>query len=251
MAVLDPSKTTVGDLCIEALKECGRVGVGQVAQIQDINDAWLRLQWMLQEWTRKRWLIYHLVDLSVVSTGAPFYTVGPGGDIDTGAGGSRPNRLESCFVRQLISSSPNTVDYPCEILQSMEDYSKLRLKNLVSFPGAMFLDTAWPQGKLYPYPIPQANIYEIHIQVRAQLPVAFLTLATYINLPYEYYSVMHFNLAVRLALRFQMPLQPGLVAAQKESLATLRAGNFQIARLGMPTELTRPGIYSVFSDQNY
>ena len=75
MSQLDPTKTTVGDICTAALKECGAIGVGQTPLAEDINDAWARLQWMIQQWERKRYLVYHLVTLSVVSTGAQTYTV--------------------------------------------------------------------------------------------------------------------------------------------------------------------------------
>ena len=105
MSMLEPQSTTLGDVCRASLKECGAIGVGQTPLAEDINDAWARLQWMLMQWERKRWLIYHLVTLSTVSTGARYYTVGPGGDLDTGQNTMRPARLASCFVRQ-INASP-------------------------------------------------------------------------------------------------------------------------------------------------
>src|SRR5215468_10550835 len=100
MSYLEPQNTTMGDICRAALKECGAIGVGQTPLAEDINDAWARLQWMLMQWERKRWLIYHLVDLQRVSTGARYYTVGPGADFDTGRGSMRPGRLSSAFVVQ-------------------------------------------------------------------------------------------------------------------------------------------------------
>jgi len=48
-----------------------------------MNDAWARLQWMLQQWERKRFLVYHLRDYSVVSTGAISYTFGPQGQFNS------------------------------------------------------------------------------------------------------------------------------------------------------------------------
>src|SRR5690349_6094455 len=128
MSEIDPANTTVVDLCTAALRECGALGVGQVALADDLRDAQARLQWMLQQWERKRWLVYALVTFVHPSTGALSYTVGPGGNIDTGAGSVRPAKLESGFLRQLVSSQP--VDYPLEILQSREDYNRVTLKQL-------------------------------------------------------------------------------------------------------------------------
>lgn len=210
---------------------------------------------MLQQWERDRWLVYHLVELSKTSTGASQYTVGPGGDFDTGgtqATSVRPNRLEYAFLRQLTQSQPNQIDYPLRLLQSREDYSRIALKQLVSFPGCVFLDSAWPLGVLYTYPIPQANIYALHIGVREQLPVSF-ALADKVILPYEYYSAMLYNLALRLRSAFQIPSYLGdeLPGQAKAALDIIKGANVQIAALGMPAQLTRPGLYNVFSDRNY
>lgn len=252
MAAQQPANTTLQDLCSEALHTCGLLGLGQTANAEDINRAWTHLQWMLQEWERKRWLIYHLVTLSIVSTGARTYTVGPGGDIDTGVDSVRPVKLESAFLRQLVNSQPNQVDYPLELLGSMEDYNKIALKGLSSFPGTIFLDTGWPLGTIYPWPVPQASIYSVHITVVAQLPSSFATPAAVFNLPYEYYSAMHFNLAMRLRAAYQIGSFPGdtLPMLAKNGLATLRGANTQIARLVVP-DMNRSLIYNIFSDRYY
>lgn len=253
MAVLDPTNTTLGDLCTEALKECGYIGVGQTPLAEDLNGAWMRLQWMLQQWERKRWLVYHLVHLSKTSTGTQTYTIGPGGDIDTGAGSVRPMKIESAFLRQLTQSQPNQIDYPLAILQSREDYDKIALKQLQSFPGWIFLDSDWPLGTIFAWPVPQANIYAVHVSIIAQLPMSFATQASVFNIPFEYYNAMLFNLAIRLRPKYQIGTYPGdpLPGLAKDALAVLRGANTQIAKLQMPADLLRPGIYNIFSDRSY
>jgi hypothetical protein len=267
--ILDPSNTTVGDICNAALRECGAIGVGQTPTGDDLSDAQARLQWMLQQWERKRWLIYHLVTFSVVSTGAQSYSVGPGGDLNTqpspfnfqfnsqfGANGARsvrPARIESAFLRQLVQSQPNQIDYPLEQLQSREDYNLIALKQLQSFPGFFFYDPAWPLGSIFPWPVPQANIYAVNISILEQLPIGFATQAIPINLPYEYYAAMYLNLAIRLKSKYGMRLEPGdpLVSLAKDSLNVLRGANTAIARLQMPKDMQRPGLYNIFSDRLY
>ena len=340
--ILDPTNTTAGDLVTEALRECGAFGVGQTPLAEDTTGALARLNWLLAEWERKRWMIWHLLDYSVVSTGAKAYTVGPGGQINTnqqsayglqalgglaaggsgyaigdtitlnggaivtvnsigalasvatftvttpgsftilpstfpqlfssGAGGgasfslptweflgkvasgqtSRPNRVESAFLRQITQSQPNQIDYPLEILESMEDYAAIALKGLVSFPGALFYDSNFPLGAAFAWPVPQASIYEIHIIVREQLGY-FTTLAQKLAFPYEYYRCLLFNLALSLKSKYQIPTFPGdpLPGLAKASLATIRNANAQIPRLRMPTQLQRDGIYNIFSDRSY
>jgi hypothetical protein len=253
MSIIDLSKTSCGDICTAAIKECGGIGVGQTPLAEDITDAQARLNWMLAQWARKRWMIYHLLDLSVTSTGAATYTIGPGGDIDTGPGSVRPNRLENGnFLRQLTQSQPNQIDYPLELLESMEDFSRIALKRLVSFPQYIFLDPQWPIGVIHVYPVAQANIYAIHACVREQIQT-FTNLATLFEIPYEYYWAMVTNLALRLRGKYQIPSFPGdtLPAQAKDSLNVIKGGNTAIARLRTPRELVRNGIYNVFSDQFY
>lgn len=169
------------------------------------------------------------------------------------SGSQRPPKIEAAFMRQIQISQPNQVDYPLDILQSKEDYDRIALKNLQSFGGAVFLDSQWPLGTLFCYPVPQANIYSINVTVMEQLHTSFATLATAVNLPFEYYSAILYNLALRLRPVFQIPTYPGdpLQGLATNALNTLRGPNTQIARLHMPAQLVRPGIYNIFSDRNY
>jgi len=253
MSALDPATTTMGDLVNEALKESGRIGVGQTPLAEDFNGGWMRLQWMLQQWERKRWLVYHLETKLVVSTGATSYTVGPGGSVDTGVGSVRPDKIESAFVRQLAQSPGNNIDWPLTLLQSMEDYNRIVLKGLVSFPGNAFYDPAWPLGNLYAWPVPTASIYSIGITIKAQLPVSFLNQAVVFTLPYEYYAAVLYNLALRLRPKYGIGTYPGdpLPGLVRDSLAVLRGANAAIARLHVPRDLMRGGLYNIYSDQNY
>lgn len=250
MSVLLPSATSVNDLCTAALKETRVFGIGQAPGQDDIIDAWARLQWMLQQWARKRWMVYHLVTLSVLATGATFYTLGPGGDIDTGTGSNRTDKLEAAFIRQL-NSSPQPVDFPLKLLQTMEDYSRITLKSLTSFPNSIFYDSAWPLGKVYPWPIPQGSMYSLHVVIKAQLPTSFPTLATSVVLPPEYFAAIVYPLAVRLCPKYGKQADPMLVGMAKDAIATVKAANTAIAELVMPSELLRPGIYNIFGDNFY
>ena len=253
MSQLLPDSTTVGDLINAAMTECGAIGVGQMPTQQDTSNAWARLQWMLQEWERKRWLVYQLVTLLLPSTGLQSYSVGPGGYYDTGAGSARPDKIEAAFLRQYQGGGVNPVDYPLELLISMEDYSRLTLKTLSSWTQCVFYDPGWPLGALYPWPIPTANIYGVGIVVKQQLPTKFATLATQISLPYEYYNAIVMNLAIRLRSMFSIGTYPGdpLPGLAKDSLNALRGANTKISRLTMPEQLTRPGLYNIFSDRSY
>ena len=192
------------------------------------------------------------MNLNVVSTGQTTpYTIGPGGQF---AIGTRPDKLENgCFFRQLVQSSPNQVDYPLDLLQSFEDYNKITLKKLTTFPGYIFLDPAYPLGNLYVWPIPQASIYSINVLVKCTL-IDLITSAGLITvldtvLPNEYFQAIYLSLAEILRTAYRLPLDPALSGRAKESREVLRDANAAIARLRVPADLVRPGIYNVYSDQ--
>ena len=127
MSELDPTSTTLLDVCKAAMEECGRLGTGQSPSRDDIRKAWSRCQWLLQQWEIQRLMVYHMVTRELVSTGARSYTIGPGGDLDTtpdfngdfnrdfnAADSSdlpgpnfaygRPTKLAGAFVRMLPSN---------------------------------------------------------------------------------------------------------------------------------------------------
>jgi hypothetical protein len=239
--------TTPQDIIRSALKKAGVLGVGQTALSEDTNDAYYDLQHMLGQWQRKRWLIFHLVEYSCTGTGQLNYTVGPGGQFDINP---RPDKIESAFFRQLISSQPNQVDYPLGIIESREDYNLIALKQLQSFPQYVFYDAAFPTGLVYPWPLIQSDLYSLHITVKATLS-QFTSLNQVIVLPLEYMAALIYNLAVRLRQAYQLPMDPALVGLAKDALNVIRNANTQISRLQIPRELIRPGNYNVYSDTFY
>lgn len=169
------------------------------------------------------------------------------------AGSQAPAKIESAFLRQISASQPNPVDFYLDILQSMEDYNRIAIKGLESFPGYIFLDSQWPLATLFPWPVPQADLYSVNVTVLEQLQASFATISTPINMPFQYYSAMVLNLAVWLRTTFQIPTFSGdpLAGMAENSLNTLRGPNTQIARAMMPGALLQGGKrYNIFSDTN-
>lgn len=240
--------TTPNDIIRQALKKAGVLGVGQTPLAEDTNDAFYDLQDMLGQWQRKRWLIWHLVDYAYLSTGAISYTVGPGGNFPINP---RPDQIESAFFRQVINDPPpNQIDYPLELIRAREDYNRIRLKQLVTFPQYVFYDSAFPVGYVYPWPLLQDNLYELHITVKETLN-QFTSLNQPINMPLEYMAALKFNLAQRLKQAYQMPVDNELNGLARDSLNVIRNANLQIARLVIPSDLVRPGLYNFWSDSSY
>lgn len=233
---------TPRDIITLALKDAGVDGVGQTAAAEDLNDAFTKLNMMMSQWNKKRWLIYHLLDVSKVATGAQSYTIGTGGDFSV----TRPDMIDSAFVRFLNTSGASQLDYPLEIIKTREEYNQIALKNLTTFPRAVFLDSDFPLGAVYVWPIPSSQ-YEIHLTVKASLP-SFANLSDTVNLPPEYSEALLYNLAKRLRPAYQKPADPQINQLARAALETIKAANAQIPMLKMPSGL-RGGNYNIYSDQ--
>ncbi len=237
--------TTVNDIIKLALKNSGAVGVGQTPRAEDVNDAVMILNQMVGEWSRKRWLVYELIESFIPSTGALSYTIGPGGDFDVTP---RPNVISAAFMRQPVNGGL-PIDYPLEIILAREDYARIQVKTMQAFSSYVFYDTGFPVGNIYTWPVLPATLYELHIIYKNDIQ-QFTSLTEVISLPLEYLNALQWNLTLRLAPLFQMEPSPIVVGMAKDSLNVIRQANPQVGRLHMPRVLVRRGQYNIYADQN-
>jgi hypothetical protein len=219
-------------------------GQGQNLSQDMTQTAFDALNAMIGQWAAKRWLVYHLID-SVVSpcTGAVSYTAGPSGDFNIAM---RPTTIESAYV-SMYHGTPQQIDTPLELIKAREDYNKLALKALSTFPNALYYDNDYPLGHVYAWPVP-TNLYSLTITVKMPLP-AFVNLADDINLPPEYQEALIYNLAARLRVLYQLPLDPAVIGLAKAALGTVRSANTQIQRLQIPDAIGRGGRFNIYAGQ--
>ena len=249
--------TTAREIVDDAMREAGVLGLGQTLNAQDENEGFRRLNQMISQWARKRWLVYRLLDVAWTSDGSSTFTIGPSGDVTTATDGTslavRPDRLETNgFIRQINNAAPNQPDFPLRLLESREDYNKIRMKSLTAYTYYLWYDPTIPNGTVYPWPIPTSALYEIHILMKLPF-AAFASLDSDVDFPAEYEPAMLYQLALRLRSKYQVPTPPGdlLLGLAKDAMAVLRGANTAIANLSMPTSLQRPGLYNILSDQVY
>lgn len=252
--------TTALDLINLAQKAVGTLGVGQSLLAEDINDAFASLKQMLSIWQRKRWLVYALEDVCNYGNDIVSNPIGPGQYYDT----DRPDKIQAAYVRLngignqfdggfddgfLHAPLSSSVDYPLIEIPSYEDYSRIALKGLNSFPTRFFYDAAYPYGNVYIWPIPSSS-YEIHLIKKVGLQNLTIP-ASVLSFPPEYEEAIWSNLAIRLCAFYQISATRELVAIAKTSLNTIRIANAQIPELVMPNSLNFGSSYNIYSDAGY
>ena len=252
-----PPETVIEALFL-ALRMAGRITDTQSVSdgSKDVADAFSLLVMMLGQWQRKRWLVWHEEDVALVSTGADFYTIGPGEDFDC----ARPDKIHAAKVilgpgfgttaglplpEQLPfplgafggGRTPNLVNIPLAIIEAKEDWNKIAIPDLKSIPSAVFYDSSFPVGRMYFWPVAPANAYELQLTVKGSLPV-YTTVNDALELPPEYLDAIVNNLAVRIALASPgAQVSPLLLAEARASLNTIKLANTQIPLLSMPAAL--------------
>ncbi len=239
-----PAPYVVSDLLTECLVIAGVVGLDESVEPRQLTLALNLANDLIAQWQHERYMVYQLVDQGFVSTGANSYTVGAGQNFNINP---RPDRLEYAFLRQLSNNgqpAPNAgtqpFDWPLEVIDAYEDYAAIRLKTLGTFSKAVFYDPGWPIGTLKPWPVPQANLYELHILYK-QVLQRFGDLKGTVNFPPEYGAALKWCLARRFKVGFQLPKDPEINALAAQGKNVIRKANAQIRTLSMPGELIRNG----------
>lgn len=245
--------TTGLDIVKQMLWKAGITGRGITPSSTDTQDALADLNDMLGQWRSQRFMVWDMLNTGFIGDGRRTpYTVGPGGEYNMTP---RPNRIESAFVRQLQSTGAGSlqVDTPLKVWDAREDYDRVSVKGLISFPMGVFLDTAMPLGQLYiyPWPGPGPGQYAVYITTKGSMPV--ITLQTDMSaFPEPYVPAMKFNGARRLRQAYGRGMKPDpeLIRLANESLDVILQMNMQLPEMNMPVSLLQNGGgYNILSDQ--
>lgn len=243
-----PAETATARAIITlAAKEAGILGVGQTLLAEDVNDCLTYLQRLTDTWQKKRWLVPAQETLVLPCTGAKSYTIGPiGSDL---VYDPRPPNISAVYVIQ-NNTGPTPVSLELDPLFAYEDYARISVKDLQSLPDHFFYDAQWPQANFYPWPIP-SSVYTLYLIVRVPLNWPQNNLDQVFSLPPEYLEAIHYNLAMRIASGWKMPISDDTRAMAKGSLNTLRVTNTQVPRMTMPPGLTRGKAFNIYNADGY
>lgn len=239
--------TTAREIISLAMKEAGILGVGQSLLAEDINDGFTYLSRMLKVWQNKRWLVPALVTVNALGNNAQSNTIGSGGHWDYPV---RPDKIQSAYFIQ-VNTGPTPVSMPLTQLFSREDYDRITVKLLNSFPNVFYYDNAWSGGlgNVFVWPIPSAT-YRVYLSIKSDLGWP-TDLDSVFDLPDEYLEAIHYNLAIRLCSAYKLAVDDQTKRLAKSSLNTVRNSNTQIPQLIMPKALQNSGRgFNIYNPDN-
>ena len=241
--------TTANDLIKRAMRLAGALGKGETPDDDEAQDGLTALNSMLDSWKTERLAVFQIVQASHTwASGQSSRTIGESGSPSFSA--QRPVRIDSAIV-----TDSNSNDYPLTILLDRTEYDSIVVKTTESsLPSWLFYDPAYPNGTLYLYPVPSAQVtLKLNTWQTLQL---FDTLTEELSLPPGYERAIVYNLALELAPEFGTgrkidPQVPSIAIQSKAAIKTLNQPSMVsqldsgIAYAGK----SAGGRYNIFTDQ--
>lgn len=229
-----------------SMRLAGVIGKGEAADADESADGLVALNAMLDSWQLERLFVYQIVQVSNTwPASTTSRTIGSGGNFTQ----QRPVKIDSAFV---VDSNSNW--YPVRVLQDRTEYDDLVSKTTAStLPEYLFMDTAYPLGVIYLYPVPSA---ELTLKLNTwQTLQSFALLTTELSLPPGYQRAIEYSLAEEFGPEFGVVISNDVKKIANEARAAIKRINAPsmtsrvenaVASLG---RLGGGGTWDIYSDR--
>jgi len=183
---------TRDDIINAALRECGAVGTGETAEIEDISDAAFALNLIIKSWIKTGMPLWKVVKVTVPMVASNItYQIGPTASGTGAVVTDRPLRVLEAFSRESGNDSPLTI-------LSRGDYESMGAKTTASTVNAIYYQPLIPNGVLTVYPAPSSAVPVLHLLT--QVPLSDVITGTdVVDFPSECYQALKWNLCAEIA----------------------------------------------------
>lgn len=212
---------TARDLIKSALKLGGVLAVGESPSAEEVNDALVSLNDMLDSFSNENLMIVtnSIEDFATIG-GQSSFTMGPGGDFDT----VRPMGIDAAGYL-IPASGANPLERPLDVY-SIDEWRLIGIKGMQStIPHGIFVETEFPLVKINFWPIPSIA-QSVRIYSHKQL-TNFATLDSVVTLPPGYNQLLKYNLWIVLADEFGREITPSVSAIANKSKAVVKRTNIK------------------------
>jgi hypothetical protein len=209
----------VGQLIRMALQDIGTVAKDETVAPDELNDALMKLNFMIDAWSARSLMVMGtLLESFPLTAGTASYTIGVNGDFVT----PRPSDVMSAFVRDTYNQ-----DTGIDILTSDEFYSISDKAIGTGRPEALYYDPGVAQqgsflGVINLYPIPDTSgPYVLFIGEQKAL-TEFSALTDVVLFQPAYYRAIEWNLAVDLWSQYHPSSVPVSANVEKQAKDSMR-----------------------------
>jgi hypothetical protein len=215
--------TTAQDLVRLALLTVGAIGQGDAVPADELQDAMLLLNDLLEDWNNQSLAVYTVQRYTFpLPTIKQVYTLGAGGDFDI----PRPARIEAASM--ILNPSSNSSELPMDVL-NYSDWQAITVKNTQSpIPRVIWPDYQFPLINVSFWPIPNQN--NTFVLYAWQALSAQTSVTADMSFPMGYKRALRYNLARELFVAYGREVSPEVVRLARESLANLKRLNSEIRK---------------------
>ncbi len=223
------------DLISSSARLAGILASGENLVGNEPADCLVILQQMLDEWQTDDLKIYtDQINTFPFVLGTQLYTLGSGGNFNM----ARPAHIARMGC-QILSNPTQPSEVPITLLDT-DGWANVRVKNIAgSYPLFCYDDGAFPLRNLNFWVIPglASNCVIYSWQLLSTFPDLAVTDVTF---PPAYLQAIRYNLAVKLAPEFDVPLTPSFQLVAQTAETSLKA----LKDLNLPSPILRcdPGL---------
>lgn len=213
---------TVRDLIYGALKLLGVLGQGQTPSAQDLSDAFVILNLMLDEWSTENLIIFGKTSQTFTFiSGQQVYTMGPSGNFNT----ARPIRIENALCQIPGSGAQSTIELPIRIL-NQDEWAVIFVKGTQSsIPTRLFVQDTYPLATLNFWPEP--NVANNVVLWTWSPLLQFSSVNSTVALPPGYANAIKYSLCLKLAPDYGRTPDPLIVAEAKSTRGKIKRVNIK------------------------
>jgi hypothetical protein len=227
---------TAHDIIKSALRLIGAIGAGETPEAAMSADGLEAFQLLVDSWSGQGLMVYAQTKEDFPLTGAASYTIGSGGDFDTG----RPESIIDAYV------SMGGLDYPLTIIDGNK-YARIAQKDISGIPSWLFYSPEYPLGIIYIYTLAgTGSTLNIDSLKELTSPTA---LTTTISFPPGYKLAMKYVLAAHLAPEYGRQVDQAIFKIAVDALDSIKSKNAsaraQTVSLDMYVSNRRAGAYSI------
>lgn len=226
--------TTARDIITAALQDLSAIAIDETPTAIEANNALTYLNRMINTWNAQEFMIYTVQNqIFPYVSGQQIYTMGVGGNFNTTA---YPETIEKAYT-----VDPQGNNYAMQVATNFDEFSDIITQYTQSqLPNLLYNDNNYPLANLTFWPIPNNTGWSVKLWWWQAL-TSFATLDTVVSLPPGYEEALEFNLAGRLAPKYEKSISPELAAGMADSLSIIKRKNTRIQTLKYDPTLTTRG----------
>lgn len=216
-------------------------GLGMTVSAEEAKTGFSFLNMIISNWNIQGLVpYYNLTETFSITSSTYIYLVGAGQTINT----TRPVKIVSVLIRD----TENT-DHQCKIIENEQYWKEIVSKQSTSYyPEYVLYTPTYPYGELRFYPVPDQNLTLVLTQ-KVQLG-AFSSMSEVISLPPGYELALVYNLAVKIAPQYGIPVNTGDTIFDEAArlLSDIKRQNMTPLFLKPEPFLLQNGRYDIYSE---